>query len=150
MQNDPLKYYTCYAKSQKIVLRQRVQQRVEGQRVFEGWCTGRRAVLDEERVLLCHLCESVFAVQWFAERERSISCVLPTMRSMRALIARNCRASNACELCMKPRYAMRVCLECRGGGGGESIELDSVEWGLAELYPDREALSTIARSTSSS
>ena len=40
--------------SQKIILRQRVQQRVEGQRVFEGWCIARRAVLDEERVLLCH------------------------------------------------------------------------------------------------
>ena len=61
----------------------------------------------------------------------------------------NAATCNACELCMKPRYAMRVCLECRGGGG-ESIELDSVEWGLAELYPDRDALSTIARSASSS
>ena len=61
----------------------------------------------------------------------------------------NAATCNACELCMKPRYAMRVCLECRGGGG-ESVELDSVEWGLAELYPDRDALSTIARSTSSS
>jgi hypothetical protein len=49
---------------------------------------------------------------------------------------------------MKPRYAMRVCLECRGGS--ESVELDSVEWGLAELYPDRDALTTIARSSSSS
>ena len=61
----------------------------------------------------------------------------------------NAATCNACELCMKPRYAMRVCLECRGGGG-ESVELDSVEWGLAELYPDRDALSTIARSASSS